>query len=153
VRRLAQNAGVQRPQSARRTLRLTRRYAVAPAAVFAAWLDARKAGRWLFATATRPMRDVRMEPRVGGAFRLAETPAATPYTGRYLEIEPSRRLVFTLSGPMHGRATARVSVEVAPRGSGCALTLTHEDVPGEHAAQARDRWSGILYGLGMMLRD
>ncbi|HSV18109.1 MAG TPA: SRPBCC domain-containing protein [Casimicrobiaceae bacterium] len=154
MRRAAGAPTVSQPRStARRTLRVTRRYAAAPSDVFAAWLDAAVARRWLFATATQPMTDVRMEPRVGGAFHLAETPAATPHTGRYLEIEPDRRLVFTLTGPMHARATARVCVEVTPRGRGSALTVTHRDVPSADAERARDRWTGILYGLEETLRN
>ena len=154
VRRRPDAAPAYRSDSTpRRTLRLTRRFAAPPAAVFAAWLDADRAGRWLFATASRPMADVRMEPRVGGTFHLAESRAATPHQGRYLEIVPERRLVFTLAGPMHARATARVRVELAPRGRGCALTLTHEDVPSADAPHARNRWSGILYGLDVALRN
>ena len=136
-----------------RTLRVTRRYAAAPAKVFAAWLDEHRVGGWLFATATRPMKQVRVEPRVGGAFHLAEADGAAPYTGRYLEIVPDRRVVFTFAGPPRPPRGGRVSVELAPRGRGCALTLTHEDVPRGEAAHARGRWSGILYGLDLMLRD
>lgn len=155
MRRTASTAAAQRPDAPARTrtLRLTRRYAAPAEAVFGAWLDPRRAGCWLFATATRPMRDVRMEPRVGGAFHLAESADAAAHTGRYLEILPERRLVFTLSGPLHTRGTARVCVEVAPRGRGCALTLTHEDVPPQDAVRARERWTGILYGLGVTLSD
>jgi uncharacterized protein YndB with AHSA1/START domain len=132
-------------------VRVTRRYAAAPADVFAAWLDARVAQRFLFATATRPMSEAHVEARVDGSFRFAESAEAPAHTGRYVEIVPARRLVFTLSGPLQARETGRVQVDIEPRARGCALTLTHADVPRERAMRTRERWSGILYGLGETL--
>ena len=136
----------------RRTVRVSHRYDAAPADVFAAWLDARVAGRFLFATALRPMRDARVEPRIDGEFHFAETRGAPAHTGRYIEIVPERRLVFTLHGPLQQRDTGRVRVEIEPRARGCALTVTHEGLPDSVATHARDRWRGILYGLDMTLQ-
>ena len=135
-----------------RTVRVSHRYAAAPAEVFGAWLDAQVAGRFLFATALRPMREARVEPRVDGEFRFAESADAPAHTGRYVEIVPDRRLVFTLRGPLQERDTGRVRVEIEPRARGCALTLTHEALPQRVAGRARDRWRGILYGLDMTLQ-
>jgi uncharacterized protein YndB with AHSA1/START domain len=135
-----------------RTVRVSHRYGAPPAEVFGAWLDAHVARRFLFATALRPMREARVEPRVDGEFRFAESAGAPAHTGRYVEIVPERRLVFTLRGPLQHRDTGRVRVEIEPRARGCALTLTHEEVPHRVAAHARDRWRGILYGLDMTLQ-
>jgi uncharacterized protein YndB with AHSA1/START domain len=133
-------------------VRVSHRYRAAPAQVFGAWLDARVAGRFLFATALRPMREARVEPRVDGAFHFAEDAGAPAHTGRYVEIVPARRLVFTLRGPLQALDTGRVRVEIEPRAQGCALVLTHEGVPPRVASRTRDRWRGILYGLDMTLQ-
>jgi hypothetical protein len=47
-------------------LRVTRRYGMRPTRVFAAWLDPAVAGRWLFATASRPLAHVQIDGRVEG---------------------------------------------------------------------------------------
>jgi len=45
----------------------------------------------------------------------------------------------------------RVTVEITPRKAGCDLTLTHEHAPAERREETAGRWTGILYGLGVML--
>ena len=119
--------------------------------VFDAWLDPAVAGRWLFATATRPMTDVEIDARVTGSFRFAERSDGklTQHTGEYLEIVPPGRLAFTLL--VGNRTVTRVTVEIAPTRTGCELTLTHAGLPPERAAQSEARWTGILYGLGVTL--
>jgi uncharacterized protein YndB with AHSA1/START domain len=169
-------------------IRITHRFAAPPQRVFEAWLDPALAGRWLFATATRPMTDVAIEARVGGSFRLArrsrkrdfpvartspqsdrrvrerDLPVARPsprsdrrngkiteHRGRFIEIVPHRRLVFELIATDRQRAVTRVTVEIAPRKSGCDLALSLEDVPPEQANYSEARWMGMLYGLGEAL--
>jgi uncharacterized protein YndB with AHSA1/START domain len=121
--------------------------------VFDAWLDPGLAGRWLFATALRPMTDVEIDAHVGGGFRLADrrNGATTEYHGRYVEIVPHRRLVFTLRGASRPREATRVIVEIVPRKRGCELRLSHENVPSDRAHDTEARWTGILYGLGETL--
>jgi uncharacterized protein YndB with AHSA1/START domain len=151
-------------------IRITHRFAAPPQRVFEAWLDPALAGRWLFATATRPMTDVAIEARVGGSFRLARRsrkrsfPVARPspqsdrrngktteHRGRFIEIVPHRRLVFDLVAPDRPRAATRVTVEIAPRKSGCDLALSLDDVPPEETNYSEARWMGMLYGLGETL--
>lgn len=133
-------------------IRVRQRFDLPAERVFAAWLDPRLAGRWLFATATRPMTDVDIDPRVAGAFRFADRRGATTvHTGEYVEIVPHRRLVFTLSAGHASDAPTRVTVDIAPRRTGSELTLTHENVPPDRAEQTEARWTGMLYGLGLTL--
>jgi len=134
-------------------IRVTRRFSAPPERVFDAFLEPEVAGRWLFATALRPMTDVEIDARVGGSFRFAERRDGEPveHTGEYVEIVPHRRLVFILSMADRPRAITRVTVEIAPRKTGCELTLTHEKMPPEYANHAEGRWTGILYGLGATL--
>ena len=134
-------------------IRVTRRFPASPARIFDAWLDTTFAGRWLFATASSPMAQVEIDARVDGTFRFVDRRGGeiTEYTGEYLEIDPHRRLAFTLSLAQHPNIITRVTVEVSPQKKGCELTLTHENVPQDHANHIEGRWTGILYGLGVTL--
>jgi uncharacterized protein YndB with AHSA1/START domain len=134
-------------------IRVTSRFRAAPERVFNAWLDPELAGRWLFATASRPMQHVRIDARVAGSFHIAEqrNGNGAGHTGEYVEIVPRRRLVFMLRMEDHPHVRTRVTVEIAPLKSGSELTLTHENVPPEQATETEGRWTGILYGLGLML--
>lgn len=139
--------GRSRPPGA---IRVASRFRAPPERVFRAWLEPTVAARWLFATASEPMTDVAIDPRVGGAFRLAARGNGT-HAGRYVEIVPHRRLVFTLAEAGRRGAVTRVTAEINPLKSGCELALTHEDVPPDRAGETEARWTGILYGLGETL--
>jgi uncharacterized protein YndB with AHSA1/START domain len=134
-------------------IQVTHRYAVSPACVFDAWVDPDVAGKWLFATASRPITHPDIDARVGGTFRFVDRHAgeAIEYGGEYIEIVPHRRLVFTLVMAPEPCVVTRVTVAIAPLKKGCALKLTHENVPQEHASQIEGRWTGILYGLDVTL--
>jgi len=131
---------------------VTHRYGVPSERVFDAWLDPGVAGRWLFATASRPMAHVEIDARVEGSFRFVDRrdDEITEYTGEYIEIVPHRRLVFTLCMEKHPHVT-RVMVEIAPLKNGCELTLAHENVVHDRAHHIEGRWTGILYGLAVTL--
>ena len=136
-----------------RTVRLARRFAASADRLFAAWLDPRVAGRWLFATASQPLASVFIDARVRGEFRLVDERdgRAERYSGRYLEIVPARRLAFTLSMPCTASALTRVTVDIERVGSRSRLRLVQDYVPSARANYVRDRWSGVLYGLGVTL--
>jgi uncharacterized protein YndB with AHSA1/START domain len=137
----------------RAAISVTHRYGVPPARAFDAWLDPEVAGRWLFATASQPIAQVEIDRRIGGSFCFVDRQGGETieYTGRYVEIVPDRRLVFTLSMDPHPNAITRVTIAIAPRAKGCVLTLTHENVPRSDANYVEGRWTGILYGLGVTL--
>jgi uncharacterized protein YndB with AHSA1/START domain len=134
-------------------IRVRRRFALPPERVFDAWLEPGIAGKWLFATASRPMTYVRIDARVPGSFHFAErrNGARVQHSGEYVEIVPPRRLVFTLALADRPQVVTRVTVEIAPRKAGCDLALTHENVPADRAEHTEARWTGILYGLGATL--
>jgi uncharacterized protein YndB with AHSA1/START domain len=136
-------------------IRITQRFDAPADHVFNAWLDPRFAGRWLFATATRPVPRVKIDARAGGSFRFEDRRygKAVVQAGRYLEIARPRRIAFTLSGsrkPARNGA-AHVSIEIAPIGKGCELTLLHQRVRPDEADRIEGRWAGMLYGLATML--
>jgi uncharacterized protein YndB with AHSA1/START domain len=134
-------------------IRVTRRFRAPPQQVFDAWLDPSLAGQWLFATASRPMTHVEIDARVAGSFVLAPCKDDTiaGHRGEYVEIVPPRRLVFTLCMPDQPHVVTRVMVDITRSKTGCELVLTHVNVPPQRAQHTEVRWTGILYGLGVML--
>jgi hypothetical protein len=133
-------------------VRVAERFAASAERVFDAWLDPATAGKWLFATAWRPMAGVTIDARAGGEFRFMERldGKGAVHTGRYVEIEKPRRLVFALPGGK-GKQDARVRVGIVPLAAGCELTVVQEGVLPGDAAHTEGRWSGMLYGLAMLL--
>ena len=138
---------------AKARIRVTRRFRAPPHRVFEAWLDPEVAGQWLFATASHPIARVEIDARVGGWFRFVDQRygETIEHTGEYFEIVPHRRLTFSLSVEKRPHVITRVMVEIVPVKKGCALTLTHENLPPDYAGRTEGRWTGILYGLGVTL--
>lgn len=133
------------------TIVVTRAVAAAPEAAFDAWLDAARAGAWLFATPNGRIVDVAMDPRVGGAFRIVDRRDGedVAHVGTYLELERPSRLTFEFGVPKYSEARDRVVVAIAPQSAGCDVTLTHTLTPGmeEWAESVRQGWTDILAGL------
>lgn len=134
------------------TLRVVRSLPATPATVFAAWLDPAIARRWLFATATEPLVDADIDPRVQGAFRFVFRRAGRlcEQRGVYAEIAPPWRLAFTLQADAAQPSATRVAVDIALRRRGAAVAVTHEGIA---RAALRERWIGMLYGLAATLAD
>ena len=139
------------------TARVTHRFSASPERVFDAWLDPEKARKWLFATASGQMVRAEIDARVGGAFIFTDRRDGedVEHTGEYLEIDRPRRLVFTLSVEKYAQEVDRVTIEIAPLGTGCELTLTHEMHPdwAEYASRAEAGWTGILERLAATLNQ
>lgn len=146
----------------RTSVRIRHQYAASPARVFDAWLTPQIAGQWLFATASRPMVDVRIDARSGGTFCFVERRAGTiiEHRGLYDEIARPQRLVFVLHSPdcapkevpLGGAQQAtRVTVGFTHCDGGCELQLMHDGLSAHQAAGIETRWAGMLYGLGVVL--
>jgi uncharacterized protein (TIGR02246 family) len=137
--------------------RVTRRFTASAERVFDAFLDPSKAGRFMFATPTGQMVRVAIDPRVGGNFIFVDRRDGedVEHSGKYVEIERPRRLVFTLTVPKYSKNVDRVTIDITPLASGCELTLVHE--MGAEFAEMRPRtesgWAGILEGLEATLDD
>lgn len=132
-------------------VRVTRRFDASAERVFDAWLDAEMARRFLFATSTGQMVRAEIDPRVGGTFNFTDRRDGVDvvHMGEYLEIDRPRRLVFTFHVGTDSQELSRVSIDIAPAGTGCELTLTHEMDP--KWAQFKERtlagWTMILGNL------
>ena len=112
------------------SLRITRRFDAAPERVFDAWLDPDTARKWLFASPADESYRAEIDARVGGAWSITARREGTDYTavGQYLAIDRPSRLVFTFAMPQFSPNSDRVTIEIAPDGAGCVLTLTQEGV-------------------------
>lgn len=137
------------------TIVVTRAIAAPPEAVFDAWLDAARAGAWLFATPAGRIVEVAMDPRAGGAFRIVDRRDGedVAHVGTYLELERPSRLTLEFGVPKYSDARDRVAVAIAARDLGCDVTLSHTLTPGmeEWAEAVRQGWTGILAGLAAEL--
>ena len=131
------------------TVQVSRRFEASPERVFDAWLDPGRAGKWLFATPTGRMVRAEIDARVSGAFCFVDRREGedVEHTGKYLEIDRPRRLVFTFAVPKYSDESTHVTVAIVAQGTGCELTLTHEGVPTEWADGSKSGWAMILDGL------
>jgi uncharacterized protein YndB with AHSA1/START domain len=132
----------------------THRYEVAPERVFDAWLDPAIAGQFLFATPTGRMIRAEIDPRIGGRFTFTDRRpdmGDIEHVGTYVEIDRPRRLVFDFAVPKFSLQVSTVTLDFAPSGDGCELTLTHDGVLEEYAKGTRTGWSMILAALGWAL--
>lgn len=138
----------------RPVFRIKRHFAAPAERVFDAWLDPQTASRWLFTDAKGKITRCEIDARVGGRFLIVDTRAVgdVDHVGEYLEIDRPRRLVFTFAVPRYSPEETRVTLDIVPSGTGCELTLTHENVLPEWAERTQQGWSMILDGLYESLR-
>ena len=137
-------------------LTVSRDFDASPEAVFDAWLDPEKAGKFLFATPDGEMLKVEIDPRVGGRTLVVERRASgdAHHHLQYEVIERPNRLVFLFrADPAEEGQWTRVSIDIAPKGSGSTLTLTHEMDPqwAAYEDQTRKGWTTILDSLAKVI--
>ena len=130
------------------SVEVTRRLSAPPDRVFAAWLDAERLGRWLFATADGRMERVEVDPRIGGRFEIDELRGdeLARHWGTYVEIDRPRRLAFDFGTSFEATPT-RVTVTIVPDGEGSLLSLRHDDVWSDWEERTRHGWAMILGNL------
>jgi uncharacterized protein YndB with AHSA1/START domain len=129
--------------------RVERHFDASAERVFDAWLDPARARKWLFAMPMGEMVSAEIDARVGGRFRFVDRRDGQDieHVGEYLEVARPWRLVFTFAVPQFSTEYTRVVIDIVPAGSGCDLTLTHENVLPEYATRNVQGWTGILEGL------
>lgn len=133
-------------------LKVARDIDAPPDVVFDAWLDPAKAGKFLFATPDGEMVKVEIDARVGGRALIVERRAAGDAHHRlqYEVIDRPRRLVFLFAAdPAEEGEWTRVTIDIAAKGDGSTVTLTHEMDPQwtAYEEQTRHGWTMILDSL------
>src|ERR1700677_336329 len=136
-------------------VRVTHHFNASPERVFDAWLNPQTTGKWLFATPTGQMVRVEIDARVGGRYVIVDRRNGedVEHSGAYLEIDRPRRLVFSFAVPKYSAQISEVTVEITPADSGCVLTLTQTNVPGEYLGRNEKGWTGILVGLAECIAE
>ena len=132
------------------SLTLQRRLNAAPAKVFRAWTEPAQILKWMHPSGTE-MLHAEVEARVEGRFQLVmrgADGAEHAASGRYLEVVPDAKLVFTWTWRSAPERESLVTVALRADGEGTLLTLTHEQFADE---DSRDKhaagWTSGLDGL------
>ena len=135
------------------TVHVARHFDFAAERVFDAWLDPKRAGRWLFATPTGRMLRVEIDAHVGGGFVFVDRRNGedVEHRGEYLELDRPKRLVFKFVVPKYSPLYSRVAIDIVPAAAGCNLTLIHDGVLPEYQEQTQSGWTAILASLAANL--
>lgn len=117
----------------------------APETVYAYLTDADKIARWCATEACT-------EPRIGGAYRAAVDPSHV-LVGRFLELEPGRRVVYELAfdtgmpGCTMPPDVTVVSFELAPEAGGTRVAFEQRHIPVQIDREASTGWDVLLKRL------
>ena len=126
-----------------------------PEEAFTAWTEPTSLSVWMCPApgVTAPV--VEIDLRVGGEFRIdmKGEQGVSVHTGRYREITPPSRLVFTWRSSATKNRDTLVTVELTAHSRGVELTLTHVDLPdAQSQAEHRSGWTHILESLADWLK-
>lgn len=112
--------------------------------VFRWWTDPELLQEWMTPVGTV---EADVDLRVGGRLRIVMKGEGRviEHTGRYLEIDPPHRLVFTWVSPYTGSVPSVVTVELRAAGDELTdLRLVHAQLPDEAARWHRGGWDAML---------
>ena len=134
---------------------IERTFAAAQARVFEAWTSPEVLRRWWGAGPDWTSPAVEIDLRPGGRYRLSmQDPSGSVRTvgGKYVEVDPPRRLVYTWAWESHGAendAATLVTVEFREVSPGqTAVILTHTGfADGERRDLHREGWELCIDNL------
>ena len=136
--------------STRPSLTLQRRLNASSGKVFRAWTQPAQILKWMHPSGNE-MIHAEVDAREGGSFRLVTRGmdgAEREASGRYLEVVPDAKLVFTWSWRSAPESESLVTVALRPDGDGTLLTLTHAQFLDEETRdQHAEGWTSTLDGL------
>ena len=132
--------------------RIERQIPGPPEAVYRAFTEPVTMARWLSPVGHA---EVEADVRVGGALRVAmiEGEVRIDHAGKFLELEPPRRLVFTWSSPYTGAEPSVVTVELHASGVGTRLVLTHERLPEPVLKAHEGGWRTMVARLAALMGE
>ena len=139
------------PPAERQELRLVRRYPVACEKVWRAWTDPQALSAWFGPGEPHSVLVAELDVRVGGRYRIrfrTQDGEQHEVGGRYEEVQPQRRLVFSWAWHTTPERVSRVTVEMRPDGEGTVLDFLHERfVDAEARANHERGWTGTFAKL------
>jgi len=120
-----------------------RRIKASPETVFSFFTDPTRWLQWQGVDAT-------IEARPSGTFRV-NVRGDGYASGRFTEVDPPRRVVFTWGWELPGNpvppGSSTVEIELTPDGDQTVVTLTHRDLPPEACDVHRVGWEHYLSRL------
>ncbi len=145
-----------KPIAGRPGLTLTRRFRARPEKVWAAWTDPETLIAWFCTTKAKPgTLRAELDVRVGGRYRVSfdmESGEHSEVGGVYREVVPNRKLVFSWAWHSTPERESQVTVLTRPDGTGTLLTLKHEQLFDQAAADNHKRgWTGMLENIATWL--
>ena len=114
--------------------------AARPETVFRLLTDANEWVRWKGKIA-------QLEPRPGGIFHVDFQNDKDVVDGRFVEVIPSRRVVFTWGwqgSPAVSPGSSTVEIDLEPDGEGTRLRLVHRGLPEGSLASHTEGWDYFL---------
>lgn len=137
-------------------LRLARRYPAAPEKVWRAWTDPQALSAWFGPGEPDSVTLAELDVRPGGSYRIRfRTPDGEEHevSGRYEEVDPCRRLVFSWAWQSTPERVSRVTVALRPAGGGTEMDFLHECFFDLYARQRHARgWTLALEKLEAWVR-
>jgi len=88
-----------------------------------------------------------LEPRPGGKIRVEFANSKDIVAGKFVEVVPGRRVVFTWGWEGNEQippGTSTVEIDLTPAGSGTRLRLVHRGLPEEAIASHVEGWDYFL---------
>jgi len=141
------------------TLRIERIIDCDPSTLYAAWTTREAMEHWYQDQPGWNVAVTELDVVVGGSYRVEWGPiGAAPYVeyGRYLELDPPRRIVMTETleaGDQSPWVETRVTVELFAEGDKTRLVLVHEGFPSPEARNdAAGGWPHFLDRLEQYAR-
>jgi len=133
---------------------ITRRFEAPPEVVYRAWTDPRQFAQW-FGTTQTTVEDESMDVVVDGAWSarmVLGDGSEIGWHGSYLELEPPRRLVLTLSD-RPGDLFELVVVQLDERDGGAEMTFTQsgDHMPAEQYREAELGWRAFFDDMASAL--
>lgn len=118
---------------------VTREVAAPPGVVYSYLTESTKWSRWQGVDAT-------IEAAPGGMFTMT-MPNGTTARGRFVELVPHQKVVFTwgwVDHPGLPPGTSTVEIEIEEKGNGSLITLTHHGLPAEEVEIHTVGWDHYL---------
>jgi uncharacterized protein YndB with AHSA1/START domain len=138
------------------TLRLWHKFEATPERVFAAWTRPDALRLWWCPVGWIPV-EIEVDLRPDGPYRMAMSrrndARLVTVHGRFLAIEPARRLVYTWSwdGAFPAIPESRVTVEFNAVGDGTELVLRQEALAMRFCAQHLSGWLAALVRVAIVV--